>query len=160
MLIWKVIAANPGITRAEIWKRVEHSIPDGYAMRVYAQDVASQSRKRRVEPAPLLLDGARGYVLTRRLKDMRRGGVITWEGDGNERRYAVARELRYRGNPDAIDETGTKAAEHMAIADALRVVERLLAQGDKLRTRLGSRQISAIETLAKAVRSKGSKGEP
>lgn len=35
MLIWKVMAANPGITRAGIWERIEHDIPAGYALRMY-----------------------------------------------------------------------------------------------------------------------------
>jgi len=40
MLIWKVIAASPGITRAQIWEQVEHSIPEGYAIRLYMRNGA------------------------------------------------------------------------------------------------------------------------
>jgi len=161
MLIWKVIAANPGITRAEIWKHVEHGIPDGYAIRRYV-------RARSVGARPPAPTKARSYILTDTLNSMRRSGIISGEGDGKDRRYTVAREMNYRGNADAIDETGSKAAEHMAVADALRIAEKWLARAKPDRVdSLGRRSVpvlgppsrkeyEALVILVKAVRARGS----
>jgi hypothetical protein len=124
MLIWKVIAANPGITRAEIWEHVEHSIPEGYATRMYVRNALKSTP----EPSGVDLSRARGFVLTLALHHMRRARSVTWEGDGRARRYTVAREIDYKGNAETIDETGTKAAEHMAVAEALRTAEKWLAR--------------------------------
>ena len=49
---------------------------------------------------------------------MCRNGSIAKDGNN----YRTLRPLKgYRGNPDAIDITGTVAAEHMKMASALRV---------------------------------------
>lgn len=124
MLIWKVIAARPGITRKQIWERVEHSIPEGYALRIYQRaglrSVAS--------PCATDLRRARGFVLTNTLNAMRKLGTVAWEGQGEGRQYAVAREPHYLGNTEAIDVTGNKAAEHLAVADALRTMKRAVAK--------------------------------
>ena len=158
MLIWKVIAANPGITRAEIWRHVEHSIPDGYAIRRY-------SRARNVGAGPSTPTKARSYILTDTLNSMRRNGIINGEGDGKDRQYTVVREIEYWGNADAIDETGSKAAEHMAVADALRIAEKWLSRADPDRVnRHGQRSVilgppsrkeyEALVLVVKALRAK------
>ena len=147
MLIWKVIDATTGITRKEIWERVEKDIPPGYALRRYENVRAHRN-------APTL-PVARKYVFNGLLANLERHGAIRSTGAGAERMFIAGRDLWYRGNPDAIDETGTKAADHMAVAEALRVVDKLLASGGSLRSRLGSRQIAAIATLAQAARAKG-----
>ncbi len=158
MLIWKVIAANPGITRAEIWERVEHDIPAGYAQRLYAgwrkSIVANDS--------PTILPRARRHVLTDVLCQMRKAKHVTWDGDGPDgRRYTAAKQPVYLGNPDVVDETGTRAAEHMAVAEALRVVEKALAQGRPPPSAVGGHGLrlrgqlfDAVEILAKALRAK------
>jgi hypothetical protein len=167
MLIWKVIAANPGITRAEIWERVEHSIPEGYALRAHAAEL--RKKKPRERTAALGLARARGYVLTFRLQQMRQSGNVTWDGDGRARRYAATRQPHYRGNPDAIDETGTRAAEHMAVADALRTAEKWLARADPDRVaRNGKRgpvigppsrkEYEAVLLVVKTLRAQGGAG--
>lgn len=167
MLIWKVIAANPGITRTGIWEHVEHSIPEGYATRVYAASLRHRG-KLVASGSATNLTRARGFILTDKLYAMRKGGAVDWEGDGADRRYTVAREPRYRGNMDAIDETGTKAADHMAVADALRVAEKWLARARPDRVdSLGRRSVpilgppsrkeyEAFMLVVKALRAKGS----
>lgn len=127
MLIWKVIEANPGIDRAGIWARVEHGIPEGYALRRLRGHEASRGRYTRDDSLVYLLR-ARNYVLSHALSYMRKCHLITWEGDGQDRRYTAAKQPRYVGNPGTIDETGTKGADHMAVADALRTAESLLAR--------------------------------
>jgi hypothetical protein len=156
MLIWKVIAANPGITREEIWKQVEHGIPDGYAKRLYARC----ELKSIADPGAIDLGRARSFILTLRLQNMRTMKHVTWEGGGKDRRYTAATQPVYRGNADAIDETGTKAAEHMALADALRIAEKMLARG-KPGNRSGPvvcanrREYEAVSLLVRALRAKG-----
>jgi hypothetical protein len=152
MLIWKVIAASPGITRAQIWARVEHDIPAGYAKRRFAK-----SAKYRASESARNLETARSFVLSKILGDMRNLGTISTEGVGINRRFTAAREPRYHGNPDAIDETGTKAAEHMALADALRACERVLARGDPERKSGpafagGRKDYAALALVVKALR--------
>jgi hypothetical protein len=161
MLIWKVIEANPGITRAGIWERVEHDIPAGYALRSYAADMAKKGKSLEAVAPASKLSRARGFVLTVRLNTMRKGDSVVWEGDGPDRRYTVAQELTYHGNPDAIDETGTKAAEHMAVADALRTVEKMLAKGSTERKYGpafvgGRKEYEAVTLLVRTLRAKGS----
>jgi len=86
---------------------------------------------------------------------------LSWEGEGIHRRYTVARDLDYHGNPDAIDETGTKAAEHMAVADALRIVEKMLGRANMERKHgplvcLGMKEYQAVTLLAKTLRASSS----
>lgn len=166
MLIWKVIAANPGISRQGIWEQAEHSIPEGYATRMYARNGGIKSTP---DGSGVDLGRARGFVLTLALHHMRRAQSVTWEGDGRDRRYTVAREIYYKGNPDVIDETGTKAAEHMAVADALRAAEKWLARADPDRVaRNGKRgpvigppsrkEYEAVLLVVKTLRAQGSAG--
>lgn len=149
MLIWKVIAANPGITRSQIWERVEHDIPAGFAIRRFARSSKGGAH----DTAPPL-GTARRFILNEVLNSMCRFGTLTSDGSGAERRFTAAREPQYRGNRDAIDETGTKAAEHMAVAEALRKVERLLTNRS-LEIKIGRGNIEAIAVLVKALRARG-----
>jgi hypothetical protein len=149
MLIWKVIAANPGITRAQIWERIEHSIPAGYARRMYAQDLKKKKSDLDTFRSDFL-PRARGFVLTTRLNTMRKTGSVAWDGAGNARRYTVVRPPIYHGNPEVIDETGTKAAEHMAIAEALRTAEKMLARGIPRKPN----EHEAVTLLVKTLRAK------
>lgn len=159
MLIWKVIAANPGITRQGIWEHVEHGIPEGYALRryfVYRETSGSGGRtgggKSRTPRDPgLLLRAARYYVLRHALRGMCRGGSIVSEIVDGDCRYAVGRELRYLGDPETIDVDGSKAAEHMAMADALRVAEKFLKRGS---TRLTLKEREAVEIVIRALRAR------
>jgi len=102
---------------------------------------------------------ARSYVLTKTLGQMKLFGSVTKDRDG----FRVLRPLRYHGNPDAIDADGTKAAEHMAVADALRIAERMLARG-KPDNRSGPtvcatrKEYEALTLVVKALRAKGSTG--
>lgn len=155
MLIWKVIAANPGITRAGIWERVEQDIPVGYAVRLQASDRARKKLAPRTPGANF--SSARGFVLTDVLSKMRKRGNVTWDGDAQFRRYVASRAPGYLGNPDAIDETGTKAAQHMAIADALRVVDKrnAIVRADQQVMSLTMKQWRAVMVLADAQRAKG-----
>ncbi len=160
MLIWKVIAASPGIIRARIWERVEHDIPPGYATRLYSNERARHG-KSIAHASAIDLARARGYVLTLALINLREKGNVSWDGEGNDRRYMAARPPVYRGNPDMIDESGTRAAEHMALAEALRVVEKALAQGRPPPSavgghglRLRGKLFDAVEILAKTVRAR------
>jgi len=125
MLIWKIIEANPGITRAGIWERVEHDIPAGYALRIHAA-----CEKPIAQPSAIGLTRARGFVLTNALKQMRNRGNLTSTNEGRNRRYTAAREPSYRGHVEAIDVDGSKAADHMAVAEALRTVEKWLARAN------------------------------
>jgi hypothetical protein len=162
MLIWKVIAANPGITRQGIWARVEHDIPIGYATRRFAKTGNLVQRGPRTRFSPEA--AARSFVLTETLNSMQRHGHISREGAGQDRKFSVAKEPRYLGNPDAIDETGTKAAEHMALADALRTVEKMLAKADPARRGkpgaplggIGWKEVDAVTLLVQALRARGS----
>ena len=84
---------------------------------------------------------------------------ITWEGNGQDRRYTVARELYYWGNPDAIDETGSKAAEHMALADALRALEQMIGRANLTRKygaclTGGRKDYEALVIVVRALRAK------
>ena len=158
MLIWKAIAANPGITRAELWQRVEHGIPEGYALRLYATFLRTKGRSGPNGSGPDVAR-ARGFVLSDKLKGMRRRGSVTYEGDGDDRHYFPARALDYKGDADAIEIDGSKAAEHLAVADALRTVEKMLARGDRDRKHgaplIGTRRdYDAVAFLVKALRAR------
>jgi hypothetical protein len=145
MLIWKVIAANPGITRAQIWERVEHGIPLGYALRVLRHE-----NDRPGSPRRSFEEYARSRMLTRTLASMKYQGMIAKDGDG----FRALREPWYVGNAEAVDETGTKAAEHMAVAEALRRVERLLATPSAVQ-KYGRKNCEAMALLVKTLRAKG-----
>ena len=155
MLIWKVIAASPGITRAQIWERVEYDIPVGYAMRRYP--ASRKAGKNAFIPAST----ARSYVLSDVLQEMRKRRTITREGAGHDSRYTAVRQPLYRRDPDKIDETGTKAAEHMALAEALRTVEKMLPRRlDRTQRKTGpavslsDRECDAVALIARALRAK------
>lgn len=159
MLIWKVIEANPGLSTDEIWERVEHRIPAGYALRRYATSNPSKikSRQDATSSAPDLLRAARRWVLRNRLWEMRRNKSIEQVGDG----YRSLRDIDYRGNAEVIDVEGSKAAEHMAMADALRTVEKMLGKVNLDRKygaclQVTRKEYEAIVVLAKWVRAKGS----
>lgn len=127
MLVWKVIAADPGITFDEIWERVEHGIPEGYALRRYSTSAHGKTIIRRGGlSSDNDLGRARRWVLRNRLWEMCRNKSIEHDGDG----YRTLRDISYKGNADAIDETGTKAAGHMALADALRLIDKAIARAN------------------------------
>ncbi len=92
-------------------------------MRLYAKRNTDARR-------PVSVLAARSQFLSDTLYRLRKRENVAAEGTGTDRQYTPAREPAYYGNPDAVDETGTKAAEHMAIADALRTVEKMLARGN------------------------------
>lgn len=78
-------------------------------------------------------------------------------GDG----YHSLRGIDYRGDAEAIDVDGSKAAEHMALADALRTVEKTLARANLDRKHgplvsLGLKEYEAVSLLVKTLRAKGS----
>jgi hypothetical protein len=70
MLIWKVIEANPGITRAGIWERVEHGIPEGYALRRFHSKVGPQAS------GPTLVASARHIKVNCRQQARRRHMIL------------------------------------------------------------------------------------
>ena len=126
MLIWKVIDANSGITRDEIFAKIEHQIPAGWARRRY---VGQAKVKLGAESLGhnLTLTRARGFVLTAILKDMRASGSVV----RNAGCYETLREIKqYRGNPDHVDETGTKAAEHLNAAYAIPKIRAFIARAN------------------------------
>lgn len=162
MLIWKTIKANPGITRDELWTKVEDGIPPGYAMRRYAAELNAIERRTGRTPngSGVRLTQARGYVLTHVLARMRgRGSVIRKNGC-----YSALKQPQYLGNPDMIDHTGTKAAEHMATADALRTLEKTIARAKpniphQSPVRLTQKEYDALVVAVKALRAAGSSGQ-
>ena len=75
--------------------------------------------------------------------------------------YSALRQPWYRGNPDMIDETGNKAAEHLAAADALRIMEKALTRAKpnhphQSPLRLTQREYDALVLVVQALRAKGS----
>ena len=108
MLIWKVIDANPGITREEIFAKVEHEIPAGWAKRRYIQ--AGKIAGNRAE-SPAILTRARRYILTESLASIRRTRRIEGSPEGG---YETLRPIRfYGGDGERIDATGDQAANHL-----------------------------------------------
>ena len=159
MLIWKIIEANPGIDRAGIWERAEHGIPEGYALRRYANSLPRDGKRTADISSVQSLARARNYVLGHTLTHMRhsRPPMVGWEGLGNDRRYTALRLPHYVGDPGTVDETGTKAAEHMARADALRIlkaararVNPAIARGPNLTIRRG-REMEAFDLMLEAL---------
>jgi hypothetical protein len=148
MLIWKVIAANPGIDRAGLWAKVEHGIPEGYALRKYESQ--RNRLKSQADGSAGLLRAARRRVLYQFLWNMVDLGTLTVEGAGNDRHYTVGRQPRYKGNIDAVDETGTKAGEHMALVDAWHIIADLIARCDpqrpKANPKVSIKQAEALRT--------------
>lgn len=146
MLVWKVIDASPGIIGEEIFTKVEHQIPAGYAKR----------RHRKRNPHAKYVDDAdatywaRRFVLFEDLRNMRRYGSVSKDGDG----YRVLREIKqYRGDPSVVDETGTAAAEHLNAAYALKVLDAVLArnEGQRLK-RYTTEEHEALKTCRDALR--------
>lgn len=91
-----------------------------------------------------------------------RGTSVSCEGDNADRRYTVIRELQYFGNPEAIDVHGGNAAQHMALADALRTLEKAAAKVNTDRRGrpgaalpLGWKEYDALLILLKATRVNG-----
>lgn len=114
MLVWKVIDANSGITRPEIFAKIEDQIPSGYAIRRYA------AAKKSVARAPATLS-ARSFVLTETLSRLIRYGSVAKSAD--TKGYWTLRPIkRYFGDPAKVDETGTAAAEHLNTAYAIKTV--------------------------------------
>jgi hypothetical protein len=167
MLIWKVIAANPGINRQGIWERIEHDIPAGFAMRRFPSKVDRSASRSTLSP----LRVARRRLLNETLLSMEKHGHVVSDSCAIDRPFKAAREPHYRGNPEMIDETGTKAAEHMALADALRTAEKWLAGADLNRplARNGARPpvlgppnrkvYDALMMVVQALRAKGSQAD-
>lgn len=152
MLIWKTIKANPGITRSEIWAKVEHGIPDGYALRRWT----AGRPHARVVANGLATTRARSYVLSDVLANMQKcGNIVKVSGC-----YSALRQPKYLGNPEAIDVDGSKAAEHLAVADALRVAEKAIGKPfnrDKRNGAIRTRELyDAVTVMVKALRAKGS----
>ena len=118
MLIWKVIDANPGITRDEIFAKIEHEIPAGWAKRRYINyrkiNADSQS------PA-LILARARSYVVKDILHQMRQWKSVAQSADGT---YRTLRPIKcYNGDPASVDATGDHAANHLNEAYAWRTLQ-------------------------------------
>jgi hypothetical protein len=150
MLIWKTIDASPGITRDEIFEKIEHEIPPGWAKRRYAVEIG---RSENVESLPIM--NARRYILTHTLRMMRSKhlSIICDDAGG----YRTLREIKmYRGNRDHVDETGTKAADHINAAYALPVVEKFVARTEELgprgKSRPTAKEWDAIKQVARAYR--------
>lgn len=147
MLIWKVIHANPGITRDEIFARVEQQIPEGWAKRRYATLYKIPSDRL---TSGGILGRARREMLTLTLQKMRRYGSIE-RGDGGG--YKTRREIRrYQGNPDAVDETGTRAADHLNAAYALPKAEAAVARVNPENPRPTKAEWEAIVRVVKQAR--------
>jgi hypothetical protein len=163
MLVWKVIAANPGITRQGIWDHVEHSIPAGYATRLYIRC----AMKSTPDAGGVDLRRARGFVLTLILQKMRTMGTVVWQGNGKERQYVAHRQPVYFGDPEMIDVDGSKAADHLTVADALRRIEGMLVRAARAKeaqkrgshsgswVRGSQKDYDALQVLVKALRAKG-----
>jgi hypothetical protein len=148
MLIWKVIAANPGIDRAGIWAKIERQIPEGYALRSYEryrETSGGRLAERGASPQT-----ARRFVLTKALANMRQLGTVTAAGTGDKAAYTVARPPRYLDNAEAVDETGTRLADHMALVEACRTIERMLARAEQPRLSLAER--AAVSLLVSRMR--------
>lgn len=140
MLVWKLLSAEPGLTRDEIFARVEHAIHVGNARRAYARKSGATGRAPDIDTRR-----ARGFVLTSLLHDMRKLGTVERDDAG---RYRAGREPRYSGDPDTIDETGTKAAEHLAHAYAKRAVRAYLARTANQPGAPTQKERAAMRTLA------------
>jgi hypothetical protein len=153
MLIWKTIKANPGITRDELLAKIEHGIPEGYALRRYAN--ARQSVAANGSAATLWR--ARRYVLTDALAHLRhQKSAVRVDGC-----YSALSPPKYLGNPEAIDVDGSKAAEHMAVADALGTLEKAIARAKpdipmQSPVRLTHKEYEALVLVTRALRAKGS----
>jgi hypothetical protein len=118
MLIWKTINANPGITRDEIFVKIEDQIPAGWATRRYIN-----VEKIHVDDASStwILRRSRRYILRDTLDQMRKHGSVNRDDSGG---HTVLREIRrYNGNPDHVDHTGQIAADHLNEAYAWRKLQ-------------------------------------
>lgn len=125
MFMWLVIEANPGITRDELWAKVETQIPAGYAKRRLLRSVKSGWVHGPAHPDRVISAG-RWYVFRVTLDQMRLSGLIVRNGDC----LTVGRRPTYYGNAAALDITNTKAGEHLNRAYARR---RLYEAADRLR---------------------------
>ena len=160
MLVWKVIHANPGITRQEIFARIEHQIPSGWALRRYTKQAWFRRRKTSCPPAggqEVFLRRARGFILSYMLNQMCHKGSITTDGDG----YRTIRQPHYKGNPEHVDETGAKAAEHVNTAYALKTAEtfakrarQAMAANPKARPQPTVKELSAILRIIETYRTR------
>lgn len=149
MLIWKVVNANPGITRQGIWEKIEHEIPTGYALRRYAN---SQKPTQTLDHEQLV-ERARRFVLTHALGNMAVKGILGFTaGTRTMRQYVTLREIRrYNGDPDKIDATGTVAAEHLNTAYALRTARAWQRRTEGHVTRCSARERAALVTVMDAL---------
>lgn len=136
MLIWKLIETEPGITRDQILAKIGARVPLGYARRRLAAHMASRNAPtvrggQAAVAAPSLngisADRARRFLVTNSLKGMRASGTVARDGEGA---YRVLRPLRYYGDPETIDITGTKAAEHLDRAYAIRTLRKFNARAE------------------------------
>jgi len=151
MLIWKTIEANPGITRDEIFAKIEHQIPAGWAKRKFATHYKITADKL---SSAVILYRARSHVLGDVLKHMRYLKSVARDKDGH---YEVLREiLRYRGNPDHVDESGTKAAEQINAVYALPIaegfVDRTESLGPRGKSRPTAKEWAALKRVVRAYR--------
>lgn len=149
MLIWKVIDANPGITRDEIFAKVEHEIPAGWAKRRYIQAGKIGGAAASVPP---ILARARRYILTEALASMRRTGRIECDGNGN-RTLKPLRIRKGEGNPDYVDATGDQAANHLNEAYAWRTLQAARKRWKSDSPRLSRTEYRALITVLDVRRS-------
>jgi hypothetical protein len=141
MKIWAAIDATgtAGITRDELFREVEHSIPVGYARRLHWRYIErnrhpsptsnSSVQKQAKGPPPMAYEDvpagqARRFVLSQSLSNLVRdqggGAAIARDEEG---RYRTLRPIkRYQGDRRAVDATGIIASTHMAAIEALRVM--------------------------------------
>jgi hypothetical protein len=143
MLIWKTINANPGITREEIFAKVEHEIPPGWARRRYINHYKISGDR---GSSPLILERSRRYVLRDTLGQLRRDGNVSRDGSG---RLFVLREIRrYNGNPDHVDHASQAAADHLNRAYAERTLRAAVTRtANSLNARLTIKETEALRLL-------------
>lgn len=163
VLIWKTIAAHRGITRDELFARIEHEIPDGWAIRALAsrrESLRRSNARRRGEDAaaqppassPPSTASAREYVFGNRLNRMTRARSIACDGDA----FRTLRDLKPpKFDPDHVDETGTKAAQQLDTASAWRTVRaaqrRMRTTGSTRMTRTECDAFLAVQLPGSAV---------
>lgn len=144
-LIWKVIDANPGITRDGVVAKVLPSVPSGWASRRRMPEDSPGHRYKTLGPQRLVsLDARKRYLIVSTLAKMVSCRSIAKSADGG---YTTLRPLRnYKGDVDRVDETGTVAADHLNDAYALRVAETWMARESR------ACKASEVEALYRVIR--------
>jgi hypothetical protein len=142
-IIWKAIDANPGITRDDLFAKIEHETPPGLANRRYWK-VHGVPALGSVVDQITTTTVARRYVLGDNLQSMCRSGSITKANGG----YRTLRELNRRDAADRVDPTGTSAVDHLNAAYALRTFDAALDHGGKFT----EEELQAAREVANALR--------